>query len=98
MSKIRILDPTMKNYTTDRQSNTIAPRVVSLDGITIGLLSNGKARALELMHYVIENLEAKYFIREVITFVKSHPSRPVAQQQLESILQRCQAVITAIGD
>jgi len=93
----RILDPTLRapaaTTTTPR-----APRKTSLDGVTIGLLANGKSNGMALLERVMERLAARHAIVEVVRVAKTNASAPVSENDAEMLARRCGAVITAIGD
>ena len=93
----RILDPTLRapaaTTTTPR-----APRKTSLDGVTIGLLANGKSNGMALLDRVVERLTTRHAIVEVVRVAKTNASAPVSESDAEMLARRCGAVITAIGD
>ena len=93
----RILDPTLRapaaTTTTPR-----APRKTSLDGVTIGLLANGKSNGMALLERVVERLATRHAIVEVVRVAKTNASAPVSETDAEMLARRCGAVITAIGD
>ena len=93
----RILDPTLRasaaTTTTPR-----APRKTNLDGVTIGLLANGKSNGTALLERVVERLTTRHAIVEVVRVAKTNASAPVSESDAEMLARRCGAVITAIGD
>ena len=93
----RILDPTLRapaaTTTTPR-----APRKTSLDGVTIGLLANGKSNGMALLERVMERLAARHAIVEVVRVAKTNASAPVKEEDAELLAKCCAAVVTAIGD
>ena len=93
----RILDPTLRvpaaAATTPR-----APRKTSLDGVTIGLLANGKSNGMALLERVVERLAMRHAIVEVVRVAKTNASAPVSESDAEMLARSCGAIITAIGD
>jgi hypothetical protein len=92
---IKILDPTVL---PDRAEAGLAPRLPALDGAVLGLLSNGKVNADRLLDLVREGLAARYRVREVIVRAKPSASRVADPEALRELAERCDAVVTAIGD
>lgn len=92
---IEILNPTIQDVSQDQKK--MAPRLNTLNGTTIGLLSNSKHNANRLMEKTIAHLRKKYNIKEIITVNKNHPSEQITAKEIE-VLKRSHAVITAIGD
>jgi hypothetical protein len=75
-----------------------APRLASLDGITLGLLSNGKANGVELLDCVADELAARYRIARIIRHTKPHPSLPMSDEVLTMFAEHAHAVLSAVGD
>jgi hypothetical protein len=95
VTALRILDPTVR---PDRTESALAPRVSALDGKVLGLLANGKVNADRLLDLVREGLEARYRLRDVVAVAKPSAARVAAPEVLQELSQRCDAVVTAIGD
>nr|WP_223588359.1 hypothetical protein [Neobacillus bataviensis] len=92
---IQLLNPTITDVAQDNKEK--APRLRTLDGTIIGLLTNSKHKADMLMEMAIEHLRKKYAIKETISLAKKHPSEKVTLNEIQ-ILKKCNAVLTAIGD
>lgn len=90
-----ILDPTIQDVAQDQKK--MAPRLNTLNGATIALLSNSKHNADRIMEIAIAHLRKKYNIKEIISVTKNHFAEKVTAKEIE-ILKRSHAVITAIGD
>ncbi|GAA3731402.1 hypothetical protein GCM10022225_11570 [Plantactinospora mayteni] len=91
-----ILDPTGD---ADRGADTtLAPRLGSLRGATLGLLDNGKPNGSVLLGEIGDHLRDRYGVREVVMYTKSYFGTPVDQTLTERIVQECDFAIAAIGD
>jgi hypothetical protein len=91
-----ILDPT--GDTDQGPDTTLAPRLGSLRGATLGLLDNGKPNGSVLLTEIGAHLRERYGVREVRMFTKSYFGTPVDQTLTERIVQECDFAIAAIGD
>jgi len=91
---IRVFDPTAEDAAATRMG---AARLPSLEGRTIGLLDNSKFHVRELLDHVEEILRTQYGVAEVLRWRKPDASRP-APAALLADMQRCEAVISAVGD
>lgn len=75
-----------------------APRLVSVNGLRIGLFSNGKVNADRLLRYTAEVFERQADCRIVIDSGKRNASRIAEPQVLERIANDVDFLITAVGD
>ena len=91
---IRVFDPTAEDALA---TNSGAARLTSLAGRTIGLLDNNKFHVRELLDHVEEILRAQHGVAEVIRLHKPDASRPAPPAVLAD-MQRCEALISAVGD
>jgi hypothetical protein len=91
---MRVLDPTFEEAAVTAARPL---RLTSLAGRTIGLLDNGKIRVRELLDYVEETLRAQYGVANVLRFKKPDASRP-APPGVFAAMERCEAIISAVGD
>ena len=91
---IRVFDPTDEDATA---TNPEAARLTSLEGRTIGLLDNSKFRVRELLDHVETILRARFGVAQVLRFRKPDASRP-APPEMWVDMQRCEAIIAAVGD
>jgi len=91
---IRVFDPTAEEAAATRIG---AARLPSLEGQTIGLLDNSKFHVRELLDHIEEILRTQYGVAEVLRWRKPDASRP-APPALLADMQRCEAVISAVGD
>jgi hypothetical protein len=93
MSRITVLNPTGINRVAAR---SMAPRLASLEGVTLGILNNSKPNSLALQERVAELLGQAHAIAKVVTRQKS--SAAVGAADLDTYAEEVGAVITAIGD
>ena len=91
---IRVFDPTVEDAAVTSPG---AARLVSLAGRTIGLLDNGKFRVRELLDHVEAILRTRFGVAQVLRFRKPDASRPAPPELLVD-MQRCEALIAAVGD
>jgi hypothetical protein len=91
---LQVLDPT--NETTPPVGRP-APRLASLAGKTVGVISNGKEGTAGFFAHLDRMLRDEFGVAEVIRRVKSNYSAP-ADPDIVDELRRWQAVVTGIGD
>jgi hypothetical protein len=92
----RVLDPTGDDErTTDV---TLAPRLRSVRGLTVGLLENGKPNAALLLTEVARQLQQRHDIRTWVTYTKGYFGTPVEQSQIQQILENCDFAVAGLGD
>jgi hypothetical protein len=75
-----------------------APRLTSLDDVTIGLLANGKANSEAVLDAMAAAIEQRHRVAGVVRATKAHPSLPVSDVVLEMFAEHVEVVLTAIGD
>ena len=75
-----------------------ARRLPTLDGATLGLLSNGKTNGVELLDCVLNEIEKQYEIAGELRFKKGSVSVPPRKEVFAQLVDEATAVITAIGD
>jgi hypothetical protein len=91
---MRVLDPTFEEPALTAAN---PHRLASLAGRTVGLLDNGKLRVHELLNHVEAMLRSQHGVAQVLRFKKPDASRP-APPEVMADLQRCEVVISAVGD
>jgi len=90
----RVLDPTNE---TAPPIGRQAPRVASLGGKTVGIISNGKEGTKGFFAHLDRMLREEFGVADVIRRVKSNYSAP-ADQHIVDEMARWHAVVTGIGD
>ena len=93
----RILDPTL-GPPAAAATAARAARPKRLDGLTIGLLANGKSNGMALLDRIAERLGERHQIRDIVRVAKTNASAPVPDEDAETLAASCAVVITAIGD
>jgi hypothetical protein len=92
----RLLDPTGDDERT--VDVTLAPRPRSLDGLTVGLLENGKPNATVLLTEVAKELQRAHGLSAWRVYAKSYFGTPVEESVIQRILHNCDFVVAGIGD
>lgn len=82
----------------DLNQAVMAPRLVSLDGATIGLLSNYKTNADKLLALIGEELQARFNLGGLVKTHKNNASANCPPEVLDMLVNRCDAVIMGLGD
>jgi hypothetical protein len=96
MGPERLLDPTGDDErATD---TTLAPRLSSLRGLTVGLLENTKPNAVALLSAVAAELKRRHGLRASIMYTKSYFGHPVEESLIQRILHSCDFAVAGIGD
>ena len=90
-----LLDPTVEALP---DNTNMAPRLTDLNGRVVGLLANGKRNSDTLLDAVTSLLQDTYDVKGVVRLNKRDVSRPAKQEIVDELLEKCDAVITAIGD
>jgi hypothetical protein len=90
----RVLDPSSEVDTAQGQR---APRLASLEGKTIGFISNGKEGTKGFFGHLDRMLRQDFGAADVVLRVKSNYSAP-ADDPIVAELPRWDAVISGIGD
>ena len=78
------------------EKNVIAPRLLDLNEMVIGLVDNGKDNADVYLNCMMELLKEKYTIKDTLTVTKPTASLPAHFTQ--EFLDKCNFVINAFGD
>ena len=92
---IRMLDPT---GTDERRDRRLAERDGLLAGKRLGLLANGKTNGAALLEILGEILTERHGMVTPVLVDKGNASAPAPDAVLETLLRRCDVVVTAIGD
>ena len=92
---LELFDPTGEPTPT---GFTAASRLTTLDGLRIGLFSNGKVNADKLLRYTAEVFEKQSGCSVVVDTGKLNASRIAEPQVLERIANDVDFLITAVGD
>ena len=90
-----VLDPTVEPIRAQAQ---LAPRLESLEGKTFGFLDNSKLNADRFLALLESELRARYRVGEAVRARKPNASRVCPEEILADLANRCDAVVTAVGD
>ena len=92
-------------YLDEISDSRLAPRPPTLDGKVLGLLPNWRPSAIHILRSIGELLQERYRLKEVIMEqpVRELPLRDgklldTMKEKLDSLVARCDVVITASGD
>ena len=91
---LEILDPTHEG---EAREFALAPRLKTLDGMTIGVISNGKKSTKPFFDMMEKVLVEKYGVARVIRRIKSNYSAPADADIVEEA-QQWDALIAGLGD
>ena len=93
--KLRMVDPTVESK---MGSHALAPRLGDLQGLRIGLLSNGKVNADVLLNETAQLFRARHECPIVELEEKSHAGKPCPPDLLASLAAKSDFLLTAAGD
>lgn len=91
---ITFLDPTHESSSTKFNP---ASRLVSLEGATVAIISNGKKNTKPFFDFVEKELKDRQGVAEVVRLTKSNYSAPVEAELLVEA-KKWQAIISGMGD
>jgi len=78
--------------------STLSDRPESLNGLTIGLLDNGKTNAGNLLQYIADTLSEQFDDIQFETIDKPSPFKPAPDETIQNAAVKFGAIITGIGD
>ena len=90
----RVLDPTNENAPAIGQ---LAPRPRSLQGKTVGFISNGKEGTKGFFTHLDRMLREEFGVANVVMRTKSNYSAP-ADAHIADEIKKWDAVVSGIGD
>jgi hypothetical protein len=93
--RLGLLDPTDQEML---QRRTLAPRLTELRGKVGGFLDNRKQNANVLLERIAARLRHEYGMAEAVHRAKFIYSRVAAPALIDELADRCDFVVTAIGD
>ncbi len=91
---LEILDPTHEGVAPDFAP---APRLQSLDGATIGVISNGKKGTKPFFDALEQEFIEKYGVASVVRRTKSNYSAP-ADAEFMAEAKQWHALVAGVGD
>lgn len=76
----------------------LAPRLQTLDGVSIALIHNGKTHGRELMEYVVDELRKTWAIGDIVHVGAPSPGYGGDPAGAAPAAEAVMAAISAIGD
>jgi hypothetical protein len=76
----------------------LAPRLSSLQGMTVGLIDNHKRNANVYLEELGHLLQERYGVSKVVTYRKISQSMPTPDEVLDQLASTCDAIIHALAD
>ena len=95
MSAITVLHPAAEDV---QQKHSLAARLASLQGTTIGLIDNHKKNADLYLEEVSRLLKSEYGVKEIVHYRKDSQSMPTPTAVMDDLAKRCDAIIHGIAD
>jgi hypothetical protein len=80
------------------ESYPTAPRIASLEGVTLGVLDNAKPNANVLLHAIAEQLQRDYGVARIVEFSKNISGLPASPQVIGTLAAECAVILTGSGD
>lgn len=93
--RLVVLDPTVG---AESRALERAPRLETLQGKVIGLLDNTKLNSDKFLAYLQEELGRQFGVAGFVLRRKKGASTVAAAELLDELAERCDGVITAVGD
>ena len=90
----RVLDPTPEKAAPIGQ---LAPRLATLEGKTVGFISNGKEGTKGFFRHLDRMLREEFGVADVVFRRKANYSAP-ADAHIVDEIKNWQAVVTGVGD
>jgi predicted 3-demethylubiquinone-9 3-methyltransferase (glyoxalase superfamily) len=92
---ITVLHPAAEDVA---ETHCLAPRLSSLQGITVGLIDNHKRNANVYLEALGHLLQDRYGVSHVVTYRKISQSLPTPDPVLDQLASACDAIIHAVAD
>ncbi len=90
----RVLDPTPEKAPP---AGRLAPRLDTLEGKTVGFISNGKEGTKGFFRHLEQMLREEHGVARVVSRTKSNYSAP-ADKHIADEIREWDAVVTGLGD
>jgi hypothetical protein len=90
-----VLDPTDEPVKT---SFTLAPRPGKLDGLTLGIIDNGKKNSDYLLQGILKGLQAGAPLAGSVQIRKPSVSHGLPLELARELAGKCQVIIAGVGD
>lgn len=91
---LQVLDPQGR---LSEKPKTLAPRLKTLKGKVIGLLSSGSGNGTDFLQRLDELLRQQYGVKGTLLVIKEDLSNAFPEAQMKKLLDQCDAVIAGCG-
>lgn len=96
--KFIVLDPTAGSTADSGDGGgRLAPRLPTLENKTLAVVNNGKRNSDVFLRYLLEGIQRRYNLKDVIWIDKDNPSRPMPDETLQR-LKSGHAAVAGVGD
>ena len=92
---IRIVNPVGEGR---RPELTLAPRLRTLKGASVGIIHNTKHMAGEFLAELRRLLQERYGVAKFEFYRKEHASVPIPEKVLRSLVESCGAIVHGVAD
>jgi len=92
------VDPTKGSGRATKQKQLAPRRFRTLDGVRLGLLSNSKINADNVLLAIGDLLAKRYALKSIVHDVKANFSLPAPQEVVDRIVAQADVVIAGVGD
>jgi hypothetical protein len=92
---ITVLHPAAEDVAEPQR---LAPRLASLQGMTVGFIDNHKRNANVYIEELGRLLQEGYGVSRVVTYRKISQSLPTPDEVLDQLANSCDAIIHAVAD
>ncbi len=83
----------------EERRHPLAPRRLrTLDGVTVGLLTNTKLNAEAVLKAIGALLQERYALKELLLRTKPNFSLPAPTAVIDELAARCDVVVAGVGD
>lgn len=76
----------------------LAGRPESLEGITVGVIENGKKNSDYVLKKIVDRLKERYGFASAVYVKKVSASSPIPPEAARDLAQQCRVVVAGIGD
>ncbi len=80
------------------QKHSLAPRLASLQGTTLGLIDNHKRNADIYLEELGRSLQEQYGVSKIITYRKDSQSIPTPTEVMDDLATKCDAIVHGVAD
>ncbi|OGA53864.1 MAG: hypothetical protein A3F74_26130 [Betaproteobacteria bacterium RIFCSPLOWO2_12_FULL_62_58] len=80
------------------QKHALAPRLPSLQGITLGLIDNHKKNADFYLGELGRRLQEQFGVAKIITYRKASQSMPTPADVMDDLAAKCDAIVHGVAD